>query len=54
MAATVSPSDAPAGAQGADASGPGLRGSDLRLHVLRAGAVYDLGTRAVRRNAPTP
>jgi cyanophycinase len=37
-----------------DASGPGLRGSDLRLHVLRAGAVYDLGTRAVRRNAPTP
>ncbi|MBL8138134.1 MAG: cyanophycinase [Acidobacteria bacterium] len=37
-----------------DTAGPGLRGSDLRLHVLRAGAVYDLGTRTVRRNAPTP
>lgn len=37
-----------------DTAGAGLRGSDLRLHVLRAGAVYDLGTRTVRRNAPTP
>jgi len=37
-----------------DTAGPGLRGTDLRLHVLRAGAVYDLGSRTVRRNAPTP
>lgn len=37
-----------------DAAGPGLRGSDLRLHVLRAGGVYDLRTRAVRVNTPAP
>lgn len=37
-----------------DAAGPGLRGSDLRLHVLRAGAVYDLRSRTVQRIAPTP
>jgi cyanophycinase len=30
-----------------DADGPGLRASGLTLHVLRRGARYDLGTRAV-------
>jgi cyanophycinase len=34
-----------------DASGPGLRGADLRLHVLRPGARYDLRARRVTRLA---
>ncbi len=32
-----------------DASGNGLRGTDLRLHVLRPGAQFDLATRKVLR-----
>ena len=35
-----------------DEPGHGLRGSDLRLDVLRAGAVYDLAKRAVVRLGP--
>lgn len=35
-----------------DAAGEGLRGADLRLHVLRGGARYDLARRAVVRLAP--
>jgi cyanophycinase len=35
-----------------DAAGEGLRGADLRLHVLRDGARYDLARRAVVRLAP--
>jgi cyanophycinase len=35
-----------------DAAGAGLRGSDLRLHVLRDGAQYDLARRAVVRLGP--
>ena len=37
-----------------DASGYGLAGANLRLHVLRPGAVYDLTSRTVRRLAPAP
>ena len=35
-----------------DSAGYGLRGSDLRLHVLRAGARYDLARRRVARLSP--
>lgn len=34
-----------------DEAGPGLRGAGLELHVLRAGAQYDLSTRTVLRLA---
>lgn len=37
-----------------DASGFGLRGADLRLHVLRAGSVFDLPKRTVVRLGPDP
>lgn len=37
-----------------DAAGPGLRGADLRLHVLRPGAQFDLKTRTVVRLAAAP
>lgn len=37
-----------------DATGFGLRGADLRLHVLRAGARYDLKTRTVLRLTAEP
>ena len=37
-----------------DTPGYGLRGSGLRLHVLRAGAEYDLARRAVVRLSPLP
>ncbi len=36
----------------ADAPGPGLRGSGLSMHVLRAGSQFDLATRTVRRLTP--
>jgi cyanophycinase len=35
-----------------DAGGFGLRGSDLRLHILRAGSVYDVSKRSVVRLGP--
>jgi cyanophycinase len=37
-----------------DTTAHGLRGADLRLHVLRAGAEYDLATRTERRLTPAP
>lgn len=37
-----------------DAAGYGLRGAELRLHVLRAGAQYDLKTRTVLRLTAEP
>lgn len=37
-----------------DAAGHGLRGSDLRLHVLRSGAQFDLKTRTVVRLVAAP
>ncbi len=36
-----------------DATGHGLQGAGLRVHVLRSGAQYDLKTRAVVRLTPT-
>ena len=39
--------DASQARTGRDAPGFGLRGSDLRLHVLRPGSEYDIATRAV-------
>lgn len=43
--------DASGAAVARDPEGQGLRGADLRLHVLRAGALYDLATRKVVRLA---
>ena len=44
--------DADQAATARDASGYGLRGSGLRLHVLRAGAQYDATRRTVLRLSP--
>jgi cyanophycinase len=44
--------DAAAAMTARDAAGYGLRGSNLRLHVLRAGAQYDMPRRAVVRLLP--
>jgi len=44
--------DAASAALARDAAGFGLRGADLRLHVLRAGSIYDIpGRRVVRLQA---
>lgn len=37
-----------------EAGGYGVAGANLRLHVLRPGAVFDLTTRTVTRLAPAP
>ena len=44
--------DASAGTASKDAATHGLRGENLRLHVLRAGSRYDLKTRRVLRLVP--
>ena len=44
--------DASGGTASKDAAAHGLRGENLRLHVLRAGSRYDLKTRRVLRLVP--
>jgi len=46
--------DASAASVQRDANGFGLRGADLRLHVLRSGSVFNVSKRRVVRLAPAP